>query len=68
MEIPKTLKNLKGFLGLTSYYRKFIKNFDKIETPLRRVLKRRHSLRLKKQPNILKKLKWLCANNSCIIY
>ena len=39
MEIPKTLKNLKGFLGLTSYHHKFIKNFDQIETPLRRLLK-----------------------------
>jgi hypothetical protein len=34
MKIPKIIKHLKGFLGYASYYRKFIKNFSKIEIPL----------------------------------
>jgi hypothetical protein len=32
--IPKTLKNLRGFLRLTSYYHKFVMNYGRITTPL----------------------------------
>jgi hypothetical protein len=37
---PKTLKILHQFMGLTSYYRKFVKNYGKIVTPLTALLKR----------------------------
>lgn len=33
-EVPKTLKQLRSFLGLTSYYRKFLKDYAKISKPL----------------------------------
>ena len=32
--IPKTLTNIRGFLGLTGYYHKFVKHYRQITTPL----------------------------------
>ncbi len=39
-EPPKSVPALKSFLGLASYYRKFIKNYAKIATPLTNLLKK----------------------------
>ncbi|GBG78046.1 hypothetical protein CBR_g25982 [Chara braunii] len=37
---PRTLTELRSFLGLANYYRKFVRNFSTIVAPLRRLLRK----------------------------
>ena len=38
--IPRTVKNVREFLGLCTYYNKFIQNFAKLIKPLTRLLQK----------------------------
>ena len=40
---PKNLKNIRQFLGLAGYYRRFVPNFSKIASPLSNMLKKNAS-------------------------
>lgn len=40
LKLPETQKQIKSFLGITGYYRKFIKDYAKIAQPLTKFLKK----------------------------
>ena len=39
-EAPKSVKDIRSFLGMAGYYRRFIENFSKIDKPMTELLKK----------------------------
>jgi len=55
---PRNVKKVQKFLGLANYYRRFIKDFAKIATPLHVLVRKKQKWRWeKKQKKVFKKLK-----------
>jgi len=38
--IPKTVTEIKSFIGLAGYYRRFVQDFSKITTPLMKLIRK----------------------------
>lgn len=56
--IPRTVKELRSFLGLCSYYRRFIEGFSQIAGPLHNVVTARVKESSQARANQLFKLTW----------
>lgn len=68
--IPKTPKQIKSFLGLVGFYRKFIKDFAKIAKPMTAYLKkdRRIDVNNSEYKEAFNKLKLLITTDPILVY
>jgi len=68
--IPKTPKEIKSFLGLCGFYRKFIPNFANIVKPMTIKLKKGAIINIKDKPCIeaFEKMKILITSDPILIY
>lgn len=66
---PKNVKDLKSFLGLAGYYRRFIKNFAKIAKPLNSLFKEGTEFKWEqKQEEAFTTLKHILTSDSLLQY
>lgn len=64
--MPSSLKALRGFLGLTEYYQRFIKCYDGLARPLTRLLKKGGFINSSKVEEAFIRLKRAMVNPSVI--
>ena len=67
--IPKTPKEIKAFLGLVGYYRRFIKDFAKLTKPLTRCLKKGAKIEITEDYKVaVEKCKQILVNHPILTY
>lgn len=68
--IPKTPRQIKQFLGLSGYYRKFIKDYSKVAKPMTKYLKKNVKLKIDNPEYVqsFETLKRLLINEPILIY
>ena len=64
--IPKSLKALRGFLGLTRYYRRFVANYSRLAWPLTQQLKKDAFLWTEEAKKAFNQLKGVMASLSVL--
>ena len=66
---PKTVKQLQSFLGLASYYRKFIQDFSKIASPSYKATEKRKRFKWPKEcEQAFDKLKSTLTSDALLIF
>ena len=70
LELPKTEKQIKSFLGMTGYYRKFVKDYAKVAQPITKYLKKGAKINVKDPTYIeaFEKLKTLISTHPILRY
>lgn len=69
-KIPTTQKEIKQFLGLTGYYRRFIRDYAKLAKPLTKYLKKEQNVNTKDEDykNGFEKLKLILTSDQILAY
>jgi hypothetical protein len=59
---PRNVTELKSFLGLCTYYRKFVKGFSQLTMPLTNLTKKGAFIRIKKAHETFEKMKQVMSS------
>jgi len=66
--VPKTVRDIRKFLGLTNYYRRFVKDFAKLAWPLNNLMRKEEKWRWgSKQQEVFKQLKQVFTSRPLLV-